>query len=1160
MHEISEILSEGISFRSVCDAVNTGKMPVFASGLSESHKAFLLMAFAHKLSKKAVLIVPDEERAEFYNDFFKVNIKDEDILFFPSRDYIFRNIESTSRRDEGRRIKALLKILKSEYKLLIITADALLLPVIPQNYLKSLTNEIVTAQEYPLTKLVSDLICSGYERCEITDGQGQFSVRGGIVDFFALDADYPVRIEYFGDEIELIGEYDPFTQRRVRNIQSARLAPALEVLPDKKGRERIISFIEAQLKKFSSKPDFDKTVETLKNDHERLTNFNRFPAIDKYIPLCFEKEESILDYISDDLIFSFEMQKIKEKINGFTFRINEELKGLIEDGIPLAKGDYIFPVKKVYNKLADKGIIMLETFARSENDIPVRSLCSFSGRATSQLSDIKFLAEDIGDCIDRGYKTAVFAGSSQTAARFSEKLSQENISAQYYDGTGKISKGAASVLPASIPFGFQDDDAKLAVFTNGKAAVSNKLSKPQRKRHRRGEKIHGFSDIHPGDYVVHIQYGIGIYEGIHKIEVDGVIKDFIKIKYARSDTLYIPCSQLDLISKYVGTRTDFNVKLNRLGTAEWQKTRQRVKHAVKDMAKELTLLYSERMKIRGHAFSPDCDMQREFEDKFEFEETDDQLKCTDEIKSDMQSVHPMDRLLCGDVGFGKTEVALRAVFKCIADGKQAALLVPTTILAWQHYNTILMRMEDFPIKVELLSRFRTARQQSEIIKELRKGRIDIVVGTHRLIQKDIGFKNLGLVIVDEEQRFGVAHKERLKEMTKAVDVLTLSATPIPRTLNMALAGIRDMSVIEEPPHDRHPVTTYVCEYDAGIIADALKREIQRGGQCYYLYNRVETIYRTADRLRDLIPEARIDVAHGQMNEDELALVWERLLNREIDILVCTTIIETGVDVPNVNTLIIEDSDRLGLSQLHQIRGRVGRSSRRAYAYFTYRRGKVLNEEASKRLSAIREFTEFGSGIKIAMRDLEIRGAGNILGAQQHGHMETVGYDLYLKLLEEAVREEKGEAPQPLQCSIDISISAYIPESFIESSQLRIDMYKRISSIESEEDVSDCIDEIIDRFGDPPAEVLYLIDIAIIRSMASKAGFYEISHKGSYVLLFTKNPDLKIMSAVMGEFKGKLLFSAGQKPYYSFKVLSLNNITKDLKNLIQKFLSAEENKV
>ena len=659
----------------------------------------------------------------------------------------------------------------------------------------------------------------------------------------------------------------------------------------------------------------------------------------------------------------------------------------------------------------------------------------------------------------------------------------------------------------------------------------------KRPRHKEGKQLKDISDLTPGDHVVHIAHGIGVFEGIVKREIQGVVKDYIKIRYAGTDTLFVPVTQLDLVTKYVGVREDAAVRLSKLNSVEWQKTRARVKKAVEDMAKELTELYAKRMQVKGHAFSPDTDWQNDFERRFPYDETDDQLRCIEEIKADMERESPMDRLLCGDVGFGKTEVALRAAFKCVMDGKQCALLCPTTILAWQHYQTVRRRMEGFPVKVDLLSRFRTAREQKQVLDELRRGETDIIIGTHRLVQNDVKFKDLGLCIIDEEQRFGVRHKEKFKEMRANVDVLNLSATPIPRTLNMAMSGIRDMSILEEAPQDRHPVQTYVVEHDWGLVTQAIEREIRRGGQVFYLHNRVESIDSCAYKIQQLVPSARIVTAHGKMNEEQLSAVWRQLLDYEVDILVCTTIIETGVDVPNCNTLIIENADHMGLSQLYQLRGRVGRSNRRAFAYLTFKPDRELSDIATKRLAAIREFTSFGSGFRIAMRDLEIRGAGNILGSQQHGHMEAVGYDMYLKLLSDAVAEQRGEAPThaATECMVDVRVGAHIPEEYIDNLAQRIDIYKKIAGIQTEEDALDLIDELIDRFGEPPEAVKGLVDVALVRNTASLMGIREISQRGDAVLLYPEVMDMQRAGTLAVKLRGRVMVSAGAKPYITVKI-------------------------
>lgn len=734
----------------------------------------------------------------------------------------------------------------------------------------------------------------------------------------------------------------------------------------------------------------------------------------------------------------------------------------------------------------------------------------------------------------------IFSGGTEKAAKnLAEDLENEDIPALYFPlEPAEFPRGRVSVLPGALSGGFGYPHEKFYAFTYGRNAVASKKRK-SRSGFKKGQSLHSLDELKKGDYVVHSLHGIGVFDGINKLEVGKITKDYIKIKYAKGDVLYVPVTQLDLVSKYIGPHEDDGrtVKLNKIGGKDWEKTRNKVRAAVKDMADQLIALYSKRQNSPGYAFSPDIDMQSDFERRFEYDETSDQLRAIDEIKGDMEKPYPMDRLLCGDVGFGKTEVALRAAFKCAADGKQCAILVPTTILAYQHYRTILKRFDGFPVEIEMLSRFRTPKEQEKILKNLKRGSLDIIVGTHRLVSKDVKFKDLGLLIVDEEQRFGVAQKEKLKELFPTVDVLTLSATPIPRTLNMAMTGIRDMSVIEEAPQDRYPVQTYVIEHDMGILCEAMEKELRRGGQVYYLHNRVESIESTAAKIKEMMPSARIAVAHGRMGEEELSEIWRDLLEGDIDILVCTTIIETGVDVPNCNTLIIEDADRLGLAQLHQIRGRVGRSTRRASAYFTFKRGKELSEIANRRLSAIREYTEFGSGFKIAMRDLEIRGAGNVLGAQQHGHMEAVGYDMYLQLLGEAVEEEKGEKPisRKKECLIDMQIDAHIPDNYIKSIPQRLAVYRRIADIKNTEDAEDVKDELRDRFGEIPQSVQGLIDVSLLRNTAAAKGIYEIGQKGNSVILYVNDIDTNTVLNLSSMMRGRVSIMDYGKKHIAVKI-------------------------
>ena len=810
-----------------------------------------------------------------------------------------------------------------------------------------------------------------------------------------------------------------------------------------------------------------------------------------------------------------------------------DIESLLEDGILSRKTAKLYLSKgELWANIANA--VILENFPRTSYELKVKDIINFNYKGSTPWSgDIAVLTEDIEYILSKKGKVVILAGEQKAARVLTDELNRRGITAVFSENPNEVFAGVTVTL-GGLSSGFEIPSQKFLLVTHRYIASD---TKKKRNRPKNSKEIGSLDELHKGDYVVHEAHGIGIFDGINRITNEGVTKDYIKIKYAKTDVLYVPVTQLDLVSRYIGAATENGgIKLNTLGGTGWQKTRARVKKAVRDMAKQLTALYAKRMSVKGYAFGPDTDLQNDFERRFEYDETEDQLRCINEIKADMEREVPMDRLLCGDVGFGKTEVALRAAFKCISEGKQCALLVPTTILAMQHYNTILRRFGEMPVTVKLLNRFVPPKQQEKIISDLKCGRVDMVVGTHRLISKDVAFKNIGLVIIDEEQRFGVAQKERLKELYPFVDILTLSATPIPRTLNMAMSGLRDMSSLDEAPGDRHPVQTYVLEQNDGVLLDAINKEIRRGGQVYYLHNRVETIERCALRLKQKLPDVNIGVAHGKMSEEELTTIWQRLLDGEIDVLVCTTIIETGVDVPNANTLIIEDADRMGLSQLHQLRGRVGRSPRRAYAYFCFGRNRQLSDVASKRLEAIREYTEFGSGFKIAMRDLEIRGAGSILGGDQHGNMESVGYDMYLKLLSEAVNEENG-APETddIPCTVDLNVSAHIPESYIESLSARLGIYKRIANIRTDGDAEDVIDELCDRFGEPPQAVMGLIDIAILRNKAANAKIAEITGNGNTAILHINSIEPETVHKLTEYFGNRFMLNATGKPIYTVRL-------------------------
>lgn len=1114
-------------YKDVKNCLLKGFTPCAVTGVSNIHKAQTAMALS-RLSP-CLVICDDEASAIRMTGDINEMAGEQLACVFPAKDLNFAYMEGVSREYEHKRLEALSLITQGKCKIIAASMEACLQGTIPQNKLKEFSFEIKTEGELSLEELTGKLLAGGYTRTDQVEGQAQFSVRGSIADIFPVQESRPVRIELWGDEVDSISYFDPESQRRTDPIDEITVFPALEIIfPD---TDDLVTKLEALSKSVRGNRT-DKIRTNISRDIETAQSGITLTNLDKYYTVCYDKLTTVFDYFESGVCLVSEYTNCIEKGKAALAQLSEDMKLLYEDGILFRKLEgFYLDIPQAELKITQMKSVFLDSFMRSNNGVKFKKLINTDCRQTAAWGgNIINLEEELKNLCSQGYCTVVLAGSEKTLPIINKDLNDAGISAEILTEDSEIIKGKVYLRTGCLSGGFDYPDIGCAAITQMKAMSAKK----RKSRHKAGEEIKSLSDIQTGDLVVHAMYGIGRFSGIKNIETNGVTKDYITIKYAGTDVLYVPVTQLDLVSRYIGPRDDGAVKLNKLNSMEWTKTRNKVKSAVKDMAEELTKLYAQRQMAKGFAFSPDNDWQADFEERFDYQETDDQLRSIQEIKTDMEKPSPMDRLLCGDVGFGKTEVALRAAFKCMLDNKQVAILVPTTVLAWQHYQTAIKRFEHFPVKVELLSRFRKPKEQQQIIRELNRGTIDLIIGTHRLVQKDVKFKDLGLVIIDEEQRFGVAHKEKFKETFKGVDVLTLSATPIPRTLNMAMSGIRDMSVIEEPPMDRHPVQTYVIEHNMGVIAQAISKELRRGGQVYYIHNRVETIMMTANKLQEMLPDARIAFAHGQMPEEELSEIWRQLCDREIDILVCTTIIETGVDVPNVNTLIIEDADRLGLSQLYQLRGRVGRSNRRAFAYFTFRRGKVLTEVAAKRLDAIREFTQFGSGFRIALRDLEIRGAGSILSGKQHGHMEAVGYDMYLRLLNEAIAEQKGEAlpPSPEDCLVDISIDAFIPDHYIENLSQRIDCYRKIASIGNEEDSRDVIDELIDRYGDPPKSVLGLVNVALTRNTASKLGIKEITQRGDKVLFFVKTAEVEQIQALYGAYKNRIRFFDGDKPYFA----------------------------
>ena len=1110
----------------------SGKGACALFGLPGAGRAQVYAALCRSMGKPLCIVTPGEaEATRFAADLNTLGIA---AAVFPARDYVLRPIEGASREYEYRRLAVLGSLVGGRLSAVCVPVEALSQYTVPREDFCAGTRTIRPGDTLPRQELLDLLFRAGYARRAQVDGPGQFSVRGDIVDLYAPDMAAPVRMEFWGDEVDSLNTFDLSTQRREDPVEKLYVSPAREVLLGSPAgaAELLRGFLAKQRGRKKT-----ALAGCMAADLDLLDGGALPVNLDKYLAVRYPRPATILDYFEDPILVAEEPASLREADRAAAYRRDEELKGLLEDGVLCAGLDGLYAdAGYLWTRTGRYRTVCAENFARSIPDQPLKdvinapahTLPAWNGEVASLLDDLKPLC-------DGGYTVTLLAGTERAAAGLCRDLRDKGLTVTS-DAAAPAAPGLVQVLPGHLSAGCQFPFARYAVLTG--RALGESGTARQKKRKKAKDALNSLTEITPGDLVVHQNHGIGRYAGIQRMAVQGVTKDYLRIEYDKKDVLYVPVTQLDLLSRYTAPGDSDNVKLSRLGGGEWTRTRRKVKAATEAMAKELIELYARRKQAAGYAFPPDDTWQGDFEQRFPYEETPDQLTCAAEIKHDMEQPWPMDRLLCGDVGVGKTEVALRAAFKCVMGGKQCAILAPTTILAWQHFNTATARMEAFPIRIGLLSRYRSAREQKETIRGLKDGTVDIVVGTHRLLSDDVKFRDLGLVIIDEEQRFGVKHKEKLKENFIGVDMLTLSATPIPRTLNMALSGIRDMSTIEQPPFERQPIETYVLEYDEGIVAEAIRRELGRGGQVYYLHNRVETIEQCAARVGKLVPGARIGIAHGKMTEEQISSVWQQLLDNEIDVLVCTTLIETGVDVRNCNTLIIENADRMGLSQLYQIRGRVGRSNRKAYAYFTFQRDKVLTEVAAKRLSAIREFTSFGSGFRIAMRDLQIRGAGSLLGHSQHGHMEAVGYELYVKMLNQAIAAAKGEAPPPdkSDCLVDITVDAYLPEEYIPDAPGRIEAYKRIAAITNREDAGDVLDELIDRYGDPPRSVQGLVDISLVRVTAARAGVEEIVQKGENLILYSNVIGPRQLGALMDAMPHRVLYNAVARPYISLHVL------------------------
>ena len=1141
MNQLLFMLKTIPEYAAALEALSVNK-PSAVTGIGQINRSHFLAGIRVDTQRPLVVLCQDETVARHISEELAAFLGQQ-VPVLPGRDLTFFDAAAASRNWEQKRLRMFHDLYTGACPVMVMTWDAMSLRTMPPQVLERHILALELGKEYPLQDLVNALTCAGYSRCAMVEGVGQFAVRGGIVDIFSPSEDKPIRAEFFGDELDTMGYFDPGTQRRTDNIEKAILLPVSESLPGlhANGISGLCQDLEKLIARQNRRKNINQPlVKTLSDDLEKLRSGVHIAACDRYMSLIYPEFACALDYMPENAILALcDHASIQRSARAKTDELGMELDGMLNGGLVAGElCDYRLIWEEFCRRLPGCGVIYFDAFGGSAYPqecqpqvlLPVtaRQLPGYSGNLETAAADLLHYQK-------MEFGALVLCGSRHRAELMQQMLREKHVSAFLCIPLTTLPKpGQVLLTDGSLPYGMEYPMSKLAVLTEGQLVTRSITPKRKEKTKTSAtnrQKLNSFTDLSPGDLVVHENYGIGRFMAMEQIKVEGVVKDYLKIAYQGSDTLFVPATQLDLVSKYIGGGgEDTNVKLNKIGSDAWQKTKAKARKAAKDMAAELIQLYAARKRQSGYAFAADAPWQQEFEENFPYPETDDQLRCISEIKRDMESPTPMDRLLCGDVGFGKTEVALRAVMKAVMDGKQVAILVPTTVLAQQHYQTAVSRFRGFPVHIDVLSRFRTAKQQQQTLRDLSSGKVDVIIGTHKLLQKSVQFKDLGLLIVDEEQRFGVSHKERLKEISKGVDVLTLSATPIPRTLNMALSGIRDMSTIEQPPSDRYPVQTFVVEYNTAIVDDAIRREIARGGQVYYLHNRTETIDQCASALQRRIPGISIGIAHGQMGEDALGEVMQAMAEGEIQVLVCTTIIETGLDIPNANTLIIENADRFGLSQLHQLRGRVGRSTRHAFAYFTYKPDKNLTEIAEKRLSAIRDFAEFGSGFKIAMRDLEIRGAGNLLGSEQSGHMSSVGYDMYLKLLDEAVLEERGEAPKAPECTADLNVTANVDNEFVARGEERMDLYRRMAAIRTQEDADDLLDEIVDRYGEPPKGVLNLIDIALLRAQAQKLGIKDIRQKSKDVLFVLYNLNFQAVGQLCADpdYKNRVTFLANAK--------------------------------
>ncbi len=1145
-----EQLQKTDKFNRVVENRRTKKRQLI-QGLNEESMAYFVCNLLDSTSGKILLVTSSEAKSRKYEEEIKTFTDNAGRL--QPKEFLLYNVDALSKDVEYKRAEILDKIINSKTIAVTASINSLMTRVMPKDRFKDSVIELKYGNIYDLNELRSNLVKLKYERVDAIEGVGQFSVRGGIVDIFSPSESNPVRVEFFDDEIDSIRTIDLKTQRSVKNLKSVRIIPCSDLMFQRDEIKRILSEIDKdyqfrldRIKDLHGDKAAEKKLKALYSNYkDKLTGGIGIENADLLVPFIKDGFVSVIDYFGDDLILILdEPERIFEELKNLGESFELKYTELFEKGEIFAKQSGIYiSQQELRSDISEHGFISVngkEKIFQTDDSVSL-----MFKEATSYYGKMEDLSKDLNRLKYKGYKVAIVLSGNEGCLKLHNILNDYECSTVLAKDTSfEASSGQVVIMPGQLKKGFEYYDNKLLVLTENEVFGSIR-KKAHKTKKQKGSKIEIFTDLKVGDYVVHEHHGIGQYVGIEKIQVMNIQKDYLCIKYKGEDKLYVPVDQMSLIQKYIGADSE-KPKLNKMGGIEWVKAKERSKAAIENMAGELVKLYAQRKVVKGYAFSSDTEWQREFEYKFPFQETDDQLRCIKEIKKDMERPAIMDRLLCGDVGFGKTEVAMRAAFKAVMDSKQVAILVPTTILAQQHYANIIDRFRGYPIRIEMLSRFRTPYQQAKIINDLNKGLIDIVVGTHKLLSKELKYKDLGLLIIDEEQRFGVKHKELIKQLKTNIDVLTLSATPIPRTLHMSMVGVRDMSIISEPPGDRLPVQTYVIEYNDGIVRDAIEKEMSRGGQVYYVHNRVIDIDSAASKLQKLVPDARIAVAHGQMNERHLENIMLEFVNKEYDILMCTTIIETGMDIPNANTLIIDNADHLGLSQLYQLRGRIGRSNKISFAYLTYEKDKMLSEVADKRLKAIKEFTEFGSGFKIAMRDLEIRGCGNILGAEQHGHMLAIGYDLYVKFLDRAVKELQGSITEDddIETSVDLSVDGYIPSSYIENEEQKIEIYKKIAATSSKDDIYDITEEIIDRFGNPPKQVDNLLKISYIKSLCKKLKVKSITQAGIMVnieLYSVNHLNQDIIGFLIENYNAKIKFDVSKEPVIKYRLDSAEQV-------------------